>query len=235
VSIDNVDTLEVDTMELEELDLFTETAIPQTTDEFFDDFMYSYISNRSFAKTRTNTGVEMLDMDEEEATLVIYEREADLELQKDTNISKVTIERIIWDNNSVYNYIFNKVSGKWFLTEENFDEVSNTPNAAFLIFLNDFLTDSIFQYNSIKHPLLFIFYSEEDDAIIKTEMSLEEWKNLITDLPPLNNYIFNIDYGQLLISTNRKSVLLKGLSNGLLMKFHFVFNNGVWQLCEIEG
>jgi hypothetical protein len=114
------------------------------------------------------------------------------------------------------------------------DELSGSPNASFLVFLKDFLSDSLYRHESLQLPLHFKFYSEEDDEVVDTELSYEEWDELFNDLPRLDNVMYNVDYGQSLISTNRKSLLLKGLSNGLLMKFHFGFSDGRWHLMEVE-
>ena len=114
------------------------------------------------------------------------------------------------------------------------DDISDNPNASFLVFLKDFFTDSLYRHESLQLPLQFRFYSEEDEGMIETELSYEEWSELYNDLPRLDDIMYNVDYGQSLISSNRKSLLLKGLSNGLSMKFHFGFSEGRWQLMEVE-
>ena len=82
------DSLSVDTLGLEELDLFEEEVVPKAADEVFDDFLFTYVSNASFRKQRTK-GSESLDMDDDDAVVMIYERENDLELQKDTTLQQV--------------------------------------------------------------------------------------------------------------------------------------------------
>ncbi len=229
------DSTMVDSMGLEKLDLYTEAVIPESADELFDDFLYSYISSEKFNKERTKKGVDALELNENENFIVIYEREKDLLLQKDTTLSSVHVEKIEWGSDLIRKYDFNRNKGKWFLTAETEDEISNTPNASFLVFLNDFITDSLFQHESLKLPLSFKYYSEEENAVVQSSLSYDEWKSLMADLPNLKDYAINIDYGQLLISTSRKSLLLKGLSNGLFMKFHFDFSDGKWVLIEVES
>ena len=228
------DSIGVDSLGLEELDLFEEVVIPKTADEVFDDFLFSYISNASFSQERTVGSVNELAMNDDDAAVMIYEREDDLVLQKDTTLQEVTVEQIDWEQNTIHNYQFNKKLGQWFLVAEVDDELSGNPNASFLVFLKDFLSDSLYRHESLQLPLHFKFYSEEDDEVVDTELSYEEWDELFNDLPRLDNVMYNVDYGQSLISTNRKSLLLKGLSNGLFMKFHFGFSDGRWHLMEVE-
>jgi hypothetical protein len=178
--------------------------------------------------------VNELAMNDDDAAVMIYEREDDLVLQKDTTLQEVIVEQIDWEQNTIHNYQFNKKLGQWFLVAEVDDELSGNPNASFLVFLKDFLSDSLYRHESLQLPLHFKFYSEEDDEVVDTELSYEEWDELFNDLPRLDNVMYNVDYGQSLISTNRKSLLLKGLSNGLFMKFHFGFSDGRWHLMEVE-
>ncbi len=231
---DRLDTVDVVSSGLEELNLFEETVIPKAADEVFDDFLYSYISSTSFAQGRTAGSVDELTMGVDDAAVMIYERDNDLALQKDTSLQQVIVERIDWEENVIHNFQFDKKLGQWFLTAEEDDEISETPNASFLVFLRDFLTDSLYRHESLQLPLRFTFYSEEDEGMIETELSYEEWTDLYNDLPQLDNIMYNVDYGQSLISTNRKSMLLKGLSNGLFVKFHFGFADGRWMLMEVE-
>ncbi len=231
----DADSTDEDSLGLEELDLFTEEVIPEAADELFDDFLFSYVSSQSFRNERTKTGYESLSLTETQSVIVIYEREADLELQKDTSLVHVLLEKIEWGNEMIELYDFNRMHGKWFLTGDSINEVSNTPNASFLVFLKDFITDSLYQHESLKLPVLFKYYSEDEEQTITRHIDYSEWSELVNDLPDMSEEVINIDYGQSLISTNRKSVLLKGLSNGLLITFHFDFSNGRWRLFEIES
>ena len=227
------DSTAVDSLGLEELDLFEEVVIPKAADEVFDDFLFTYVSNASFRQQRTK-GTESLDMNDDDAAVMIYERDNDLALQKDTTLQQVVLEKIDWDENTIHHFHFNKSQGQWFLTAEEDVDISDVPNASFLVFLKDFLTDSLYRHESIDLPLLMKYYSEEDDGMVEAELSFEEWDEIYRDLPRLDDYMYNVDYGQSLISSNRKSLLLKGMSNGLFMKFHFGFSDGRWMLIELE-
>ena len=228
------DSTEVDSLGLEELNLFEETVIPKAADEVFDDFLFSYISNASFCKQRTKGAVEPLEMNDDDAAVMIYERDNDLALQKDTTLQQVIVECIDWHTNSIRHYYFNKSQGQWFLSDVEDVDINDVPNAGFLGFLKEFLSDSLYRHESLKLPLMMKYYSEEDEGLIEVEMSFDDWNELYHDLPRLDDYMYNVDYGQSLISNNRKSLLLKGMSNGLSMKFHFGYSDGHWQLIEVE-
>ncbi len=234
---DNVDadSTGVDSTGLEQLDLFKEEVIPESADELFDDFLFSYISSKKFKNERTKMKNETLSLTEEQSVIVIYERENDLNLQKDTSLVHVLLEKIEWGDDQIELYDFNRIHGKWYLTGDSVNSVYDTPNASFLEFLKNFITDAGYQYESLRLPVLFKCFSEDEEEIITRHIDYDEWQELVNDLPDMKSEVINIDYGQSLISTNRKSVLLKGLSNGLLITFHFDFSGGRWYLFEIES
>ncbi len=229
------DSTEVDSAGLEQLDLFKEAVIPESADELFDDFLFSYISSQKFKDERTKMRHETLSLTEDQSVIVIYERENDLELQKDTSLVHVLLEKIEWGEDQMELYDFNRIHGKWYLTGDSINSVFDTPNASFLEFLKSFITDADYQYESLRLPILFKCFSEDEEEIITRHIEYDEWMELVNDLPDMKREVINIDYGQSLISTNRKSVLLKGLSNGLLITFHFDFSGGRWYLFEIES
>ncbi|MBR1378115.1 MAG: DUF4348 domain-containing protein [Bacteroidaceae bacterium] len=230
-----VDSIPDDSLGLEPLDLFEEEVIPKSVDELFDDFLYSYITNQDFMHQRTMRGIHPLMLGDDQPLMVIYEREEDLELQKDTAVTEVVVEQIDWSNDAILMYKFGKNSGRWMLNQVTDNEISNTPNASFLVFLRDFLADSLYRSESIQLPLIMRYYSDEDETEVESEMTADDWNALFADLPDMSQQIVNVDYGQSLFSKNRKSIQLQELSNGLFMKFHFDFTDGRWRLIEIEG
>ena len=232
---ESADSIPADSMGLEPLDLFEEEVIPESADELFDDFLYSYITNSDFMQQRTARGIQPMTLGDEQPLVVIYEREEDLMLQKDTAVNEVMVERIDWSDDTIHMYWFAKKAGRWMLNEVADNEISNTPNASFLVFLHDFLSDSLYRSESIRMPLIMRYYSEEDEAEVESEMTADEWNALYADLPDMSQQIINVDYGQSLFSKNRKSIQLQGLSNGLIMKFHFDFTDGRWRLIGIDG
>ena len=229
------DTTDVDLMGLEELDLFAEETIPKSADELFDDFLYSYVSNSEFRRQRTAYGVRQFIMDDEMPLVVIYDREEDLQLQKDTSVVRVVMEQIEWTENTIHRYEFNRKDDMWMLTSMTDDDIMDTPNASFLVFLRDFMTDSLYRNESLRLPLTMNYYSEEDEGMVEMELTYDEWTELFADLPDMTQQLINIDYGQPQFSENRKSLQLQGLSNGLFLTFHFDFTDSHWCLIAIES
>ena len=69
----------------------------------------------------------------------------------------------------------------------------------------------------------------------ETLLDDEGWAELYNQLPDLSSSIVCIDYGQMTISQNRKTLLLEGLSSGLEMKLMFDHSGGEWKLIKIES
>ena len=232
------DSLDVDTIAMEELDLFDDAPIPDAADKLFDDFFYSYVTDESYRTERTTSGLSFNAFDDmpEAVFSIVYEREEDLELAKDTSVNEVSVEMIDWSDDRIVRYRFNRNNeGKWYLTGTEDDHIDNTPNAGFFAFMHDVVTDSLYQHESIEFPLQYTLYSYEDAETIHTSFEPDEWNALCDELPDLSEKIVSVDYGQTIISQNRKSVQLKGLVNSMAIKFHFVFSSGRWRLVQMES
>ena len=229
------DSTEVDTLGLEQLDLFEDEEIPDAADMLFDDFFYSFVSDANYQVERTKNGVvfDAFDRNPQKSFVVIYERDEDLILPKDTAITCVSLEELEWENMNVHSYMFNRIKNKWYLTEEKECDVSETPNSQFYQFLSQFVTDSLFQCEAIDFPLPLNVYSYEDEEMLETELELDEWKALWAEMPNMENGMVNVDYGQTLISRNRKSLQLKSLESDMIMTFHFDLTNGEWKLIGV--
>ena len=232
--VEDVDSLDVDTVEHEQLDLLEPMVIPKTADELFNDFFYSFLESEDFRKERVKIDFENENLLVRDAYVVIYEREADLELLNDTTVDNVSMEWIDWESGDMEKYTFNRTDdGKWYMTASGAVGLEDTPNGSFLGFFSRFNTDREFQHESLRLPLTFIFTPQEEDEGAETSLNEEEWDELYEQLPDLSSSIVNIDYGQAAISQNRKTVLLEGLGNGMQMKFVFDNVGGEWKLIKI--
>lgn len=235
------------------LHLFEEVAPPVAADELFDDFFFNFVADTRYQNQRISFPLKVKDGNAEfvlthedwhkynrfkaqEFYSVIYEREGDMELQKDTSISEVSVEWIYLKDEYIERFNFRRINGKWMLTDIGKDETKKTPNGSFLHFYSQFVTDSVFQSESIVEPLKFVITSEDGEDMSETdEITVEEWFQMQSDMPIVNETLVNINYGQTCISQNRKNVLMKGVSNGLLMNFRFDKTGGKWKLIEIEN
>lgn len=230
------DSVDVDTMVMEQLDLYEPMVIPESADELFDDFFYSFLEDDDFRSKRIAVDLENQSILMKEAYVVVFERDEDLNMRKDTTVSSVALEWISWQDENVDHYKFNRnASGQWMLDGIETENMEQLPNGKFFDFLREFLTDEDFRLASIDFPLTFIIAPQDGDEGGETLLDEESWAELYNELPDLSSSIVCIDYGQTTISQNRKTILLEGLSSGLEMRLVFDHSDGEWKLIKIEG
>ncbi len=235
------------------LHLFEEAKEPpKAADMLFSDFFFNFIDDARFQLERVTfplpykQGEEVRHLTKKDWKTssrfldnsyyyVIYEREGDLELQKDTTLSNVNIEWYHLNEGNVEKCYFNRRHGKWMLTEIVNKNISDTPNAGFLEFYSRFVTDSIFQRESVANPLRLVTTSNDADAEEEERfVTPDEWMEMRADFPLEDKLFVNINYGQACISQNRKTLLLEGISNGMQTKFHFAKDDEEWKLVDVE-
>ena len=166
---------------------------------------------------------------------MIYEREHDLVLSKDTSMQSVAVEWIDLSHSIVEKFHFNRVNDKWMLTNIDKKRKEDMPNGDFLNFYARFITDSVYQREALADPVKVILTSEDGEEEPQEEqVNADEWFEMRESIPLPEDALVNVDYGQASISQNRKILLLQGLSNGMQMKFTFTKNGDDWKLMEIE-
>lgn len=234
------------------LHLFEEEAPPVAVDELFDDFFFNFASDSRFQKQRIRfplackDGAEVMKVSRQEWTQfnkfdtqdifsVIYEKEQDMDLQKDTALTRVVVEWMYLEDEYVEKYNFKRLDGVWILMDMNKELIENVPNGDFLKFYSKFAADSVYQREAISTPLKLVLtpQSEEEDEQVE-ELSIDQWFEMRTDLPLPKDALVNIDYGQSSSNPNSKTLLLEGVSNGFFMKFKFHKYGENWKLTEVE-
>lgn len=254
-AFDNEDEMEEDSIEAfvgDTLHLFEEEEPPAAVDELFDDFFYNFIDDARFQGQRIAYPLPCREGDEsekltkqdwaqydhfknQEVLSVLYEREQDYALSKDTSMQHVGVEWIQLKDDDVERFQFNRVGGKWMLTEIDKKKRGNMPNGDFLNFYAKFMADTVFQGKSLAEPLKVILTSDDGEEEPQEEfLTVEEWFEMRHSLPLPTEEIVNVDYGQACISQNKKTLLLQGISNGMQMKFKFNKDGDDWKLMEIE-
>lgn len=234
------------------LHLFDEIEPPAAVDELFDDFLYNFIDDAHFQGQRIvyplpcKTGDEEKKLTQQEwpqydhfknqeLLSVIYEREQDFVLSKDTSMQSVAVEWIGLKSDEVEKFHFNRVENKWMLTEIDKKHRSEIPNGDFLNFYARFVADSIFQREALAEPVKVILTSEDGEEEPQEEhLNADEWFEMRQSLPLPTDAIVNVNYGQASISQNRKILMLQGLGNGMQMKFKFNKQDDGWKLMEME-
>lgn len=254
-AFDNDDEMEDDSIEAfvgDTLHLFEEDEPPAAVDELFDDFFYNFMDDARFQGQRIayplpcNDGEENEKLTKEDWTnydhfknqevlSVLYEREQDYSLSKDTSMQHVGVEWIGLRDDDVERFQFNRVNGKWMLTEINKKKRADMPNGEFLNFYAKFVADTAFQRHSLAEPVKVILTSDDGEEEPQEEhLNAEEWFEMRNSLPLPTDELINVDYGQAVISQNKKTLLLQGVSNGMQMKFKFNKEGDDWKLMEIE-
>jgi hypothetical protein len=234
------------------LHLFDEEEPPAAVDELFDDFFYNFIDDSRFQGQRIAFPLSCKEGgDEEKLTKqewsqydhfknqellsVIYEREQDYELSKDTSMQSVAVEWIGLRDDAVQNYRFNRLEGKWMLTEIDKRRRSEMPTGEFLDFYARFVNDSVFQRSALADPVKVILTSEYGEEEPEEEhVNPDEWFEMSESMPLPKDALVNVNYGQASISQNKKILLIQGLGNGMQMKFKFNKQGDDWKLMEIE-
>ena len=160
---DSTDMTETDTLEL----LITETPMPRAADAMFDDFIFNFVANKKLQKERIifplrkteNGKTELTEKDQWEMErffmrqgyyTLFFDNDKEMELMKDTAVNEATVEKIQLKKNRVMNYLFQRIKGAWMLKEIRVTTLDQNPNASFLAFYQQFVSDSTFQ---IKSPM----------------------------------------------------------------------------------
>ncbi|MCM1312638.1 MAG: DUF4348 domain-containing protein [Bacteroides sp.] len=248
--VEETDSLEQAT---DTLILLEEEILPESVDQLFDDFFFNFTSDRKMQNARIafplklHNGNEVITLSRDdwerynrfstqEYYSVIYEREQEMELQKDTSVNAVSVEWIYLKDDYIERFNFKRIKGKWMLTDIDNEVMTKTPNGNFLSFYAQFAGDSVDFHNIINQPLKFITPSEDTEEEMTEEyISFSEWIELKEELPIPKDILVNIDYGQSSISQNRKVLLMEELSSGIYIKFKFDKKGGQWRLIEIEN
>lgn len=239
--------------ESDTLQLFEETPEPSVrVDELFDDFFFTFASDPNFQNKRIKFPLVCHDVEadmeisredwhqfsrftQQEAYAVIYEREDDMDVQKDTTLNSVSVEWVYLKDGYVESYNFNRLQGKWMLTDITKNAIEHIPNGRFLKSYSQFVADSIGE-QQLRLPLRMHFtYTDSGESEPDAMLSFDEWKEMKSELPFNEEFIACINYGQPCISQNRKNLLLEGAGNDLLMTFKFTKEGDRWVLFEIEN
>lgn len=244
---DSLETFEEDTLQL-----FEEDEPPVAVDELFDDFFFNFMDDPRFQTQRigyplrykVGGDIETLskkDWDEHnhfeglEVLSVIYEREQDYQLSKDTSMQHVGVEYVKLKRDEVEKFFFNRVEGKWMLTEIEKKKRGNMPNGSFINFYAKFISDSIYQRGALAEPVKVILTSNDGEKEPEEDrLNADEWFEMRQSLPLPTDELINVDYGQACISQHKKTLLLQGIGNGMQIKFKFVRDEDDWKLNEIE-
>lgn len=243
-TIDNKPTKKISEDISDSLQLFEEEKISATADELFNDFFFSFISDKKFQKQRVgykmkNQKAEIFErFSTEDYFNIIYDDDKDLSLIQDTSLLKVSVKWIDLENKNIDSYNFNKIDGLWILTDEKQDSVFYKMDSSFFDFYSKFTSNIDFQKESLSDTLNYKATPETDeDDWEYGEITKDDWEEFSMEMPTLRPTVVLIDYGQKIDGhKNAKNVLFEAFSSGnaVIYRFDIDHASNEWKLCEIN-
>ncbi len=240
------DTSDADTLER----LIMETPMPQAADELFDDFLFNFVANKqlqtervAFPLTVTRNGdttqmqrqdwkMERFFMRQGYYTLLLGAK-SEMAAMNDTSLTAATVEKIYFNTGAVIQYQFRRLRGAWMLTQIDTQPLSSNPNASFLTFYHRFVTDTLFQTQSLAQEVAFSGPDPDDDfAQMEGILTPDTWLAFAPELP--DKMIYNIVYGERRKPTGRIIFVLRGIANGLEVEMTFQRKDGEWRLTRLN-
>ncbi len=226
-----------------------EEVRPVRADELFEDFMYNFSSDARFQRRRVAFPLEFHDADtvyhierkywKQDTTFsrsntfyILFDREADLDLEGDTSLSAVRVECVYLSTMMEKTYLFERVRGAWMLNSIDLKPLA-AAEEGFTGFYRRFVTDSLFQSRHVANPLEFVTVDPDDEfSILHTTLGVSEWfafrPELSADVLP------NIDYGQQNDETSPTKIIKLNGSDGYSAILYFHKRRGEWMLYKFE-
>lgn len=232
-------------------DSLTELDVPDNLDGTFDDFVYTYASDKQFQLHRTHFPLPYTEDNvrksiprtewihdalytEQEFYNMLFDSEADMDYEKNTDVDTVYVAWLFLDKQKTRRYHFHREQGRWML--QNIEEVSlkGNPNEDFLLFFHQFCNDSIYQRAHVSSPLKFVTTDPDDDfKVMEAFISVDQWFAFRPSLP--KDKMTNICYGQPYSATTRQKVVtFRGIGSGYSNTLFFTRDKGSWRLSAYE-
>ena len=233
-----------------------EETVPVAADESFADFFYNFASDEGFQRTRVvfpfpfygDEEVRRIGREEwqydplfsrEPVYTVLFDKEEDMEVEKDTAVHSVQIDWIYLSAKKVKRYYFERKDNRWYLeavsvTPKNEENEAGAREEDFLDFYERFSRDSVFQRSRLHHPLLFVTSDPEDEfRILETTLDVGQW--FAFRPPMMRDSLTNVHYGQPENKGSKhKIVEFKGFGNGFSNTLYFECRKGIWKLMKFE-
>lgn len=227
-----------------------EVPVPKAADLMFDDFIYNFMSNKSFQNSRVKFPLsytahgETRKIEKKQWTfdsiyanqdifLMIFPNESALEKRNTEKTTSVEVQELDFTRNNIKQYNFNKDEGRWTLSSIQENHLDKAPNREFLQFYQKFASDSIYREQHIHNPFTLVFQDEDTFEPVQGIASPEQWCIYAPELP--HKKITNVNYNQD-IKDPTKVVLMIGTQNGSMSSIlTFRQQNGEWKLIKLEN
>lgn len=227
--------------------------LPPTADESFADFVYNFAVDEKLQRSRiqfplpyyTSDHTERIAKEQweydplfsrQDTYTVLFDRAADMDLEKDTTMTSVKVEWIFLQSGKTKRYYFERLEGQWKLEAIDFADRPKEESGRedFFDFYARFANDSVFQLSRLHHPLKFVTADPEDEfQILETILEPGQWLAFQPELP--REFLTNVNYGQHKTQHSRTKVIeIKGFGNGFNNTLYFECRHGEWKLVQFE-
>ncbi len=247
----DVDSIPCDTLsEYEER--VEELSMPQRI-ETFSDFFFLFLNNRRFQAERVKFPLNVCDINGEEYVIksgrefrtyftwpstdeycLLLTDEAQMEeFQNNLEFCDVEVQLIELRSGQIRAFDFHREAETWQLVRSReYDSSGNVLD--FLQFYNQFVTDSLFQQQSLNTPIRYTMVDlDEEYSQIDGTLDPSQWPAFRPDLP--THRITNILFGQQLEQAQEIVLAHCGIANGMMEMFTFRKNGAHWRLTTFKN
>ena len=254
-----VDTLAVDSSAEDSVDedtlsaIIAESPMSKSADELFDDFIFNFAANKKLQFKRVKFPLPVMKHGEQTDEIkkeqwkmdyffmkqgyftLIFDNLKQMEVVKDTSVNQVTVEKILFKNKTIKQYVFNRINGEFTLTSIVYQPIQESVNGSFLQFYQRFAVDSAFQVRSMNETVEFTAPDPDDDfGTITGSIVPEQWSAFKPSIIPKGN-IYNIVYGQKHKRGNQKIFVVRGIATDLENIMVFRRLKSEWKLVKFNS
>ena len=249
-SADSTQTVDTTATTLQE-EIAEEGPMPKAADELFDDFIFNFAANKKLQTSRVKFPLKVVRGDEvsyvskgqwqmeyffmnQDYYTLLFNSEEEMErVQQSTTIEHAVVEKIYLEAKTVKQFVFDRVNGLWMLQQVIHMPLSESKNASFLMFYEQFSkNEDGYQAKHLSESVNFVGPDPDDDfGRMEGVITPDTWEAFAPDLP--SNMIYNIVYGEPQKETGRKIFVLRGIANGLELELTFKHEGGKWKLTKM--
>lgn len=249
-SADSTQTVDTTATTLQE-EIAEEGPMPKAADELFDDFIFNFAANKKLQTSRVKFPLKVMRGDEvsyvskgqwqmeyffmnQDYYTLLFNSEEEMErVQQSTTIEHAVVEKIYLEAKTVKQFVFDRVNGLWMLQQVIHMPLSESKNASFLMFYEQFSkNEDGYQAKHLSESVNFVGPDPDDDfGRMEGVITPDTWEAFAPDLP--SNMIYNIVYGEPQKETGRKIFVLRGIANGLELELTFKHEGGKWKLTKM--
>lgn len=233
--------------------------VPQAADGVFYDFIASFCQNSKYQKTRIQFPLKHIVNGDtltvtqkqwrfsklhynSDAYTVFFPDFKSMSLEKDKDVSSVTVQWYDSDADQASNYNFEKKEGQWMLTSIEQHSIGEDPNSSFIHFYSSFASDPEYQVGHTAETIIYDGLDPDNDDEFDAQFvknhkipAARLWSDDLIPMLPAQTFS-NIDFGQdLTDAAPERMVSLEAPGSGFASRLYFRRTDDQWQLYKIEN